>query len=41
MLGLDAGGAQIRHSLFTYFRLKFDVYTIIVLELEVDFIYFH
>jgi len=33
MLGLDAGGAWIRHSLFTYFILIFNVYIVIVLEL--------
>ena len=32
MLGLDAGGARIRLSLFTYFILIFDVYTDIVHE---------
>jgi len=32
MLGLDAGGTRIRHSLFTCFILIFDVYTVIVLE---------
>ena len=32
MLGLDVGDARTRRSLCTYFILKFDVYTVIVLE---------